>query len=193
LMRLNRVQIAGRPRAEDINELTELSAQQDNRPVAARAGVMLGDAYFMHYAIGGGDEEFPIEPDEAIAQAEQAYRRVIEQYGDSPREVSRARFGLAKILETRGMFGEARQQYQAILELSGLEGDPIVELAADDLETLDDRTEPVEFAETQPTTATAPATMPAEPEVLPETPLPSDAALPGTPPLVPDGTDSDEP
>ncbi|MFP3938193.1 MAG: hypothetical protein ACLFVW_07600 [Phycisphaerae bacterium] len=199
LARLNRVQTASLSQAdslsqaEHINELQELAGQQDNRRVAAQAGVLLGDGYFVQYVVGGEDDDFPLEPEEALNQAEQAYRRVIEQYGDFPRRVSRARYGLAKILETRQRFDEARKQYQAILDLPGLEGDPIVMLASEDAEAIDDLRQPVKLSETQPATTTEPAPLPPGPDALPESPVPSDQPLPGTPPAVPETPEGDEP
>lgn len=191
LVRLNRVQTAGLSQAEHINELQELASQQDNPRVAAQAGVLLGDGYFVQYIVGGEDDEFPLDPEEALEQAEQAYRRVIDRYDNFPRQVSRARYGLAKILETQERFDEARQQYRAILELPGLEGDPIVTLASEDVKAIDDLGQPVKLAETQPAPTTEPAPLPPGPQALPESPVPSDQPLPGTPPAAPD-TDATE-
>lgn len=193
LARLSRAQTAGLAQAEHINELKELTAQQDNLRVAAQAGVMLGDAFFLQYVVGDDEEsDFPLTRDEALPQAEDAYRRVIDSYGRFPRQVSRARYGLAKVLETQQRFDDARRQYQAILEMPGLEGDPIVTLAGEDIAAMDNLDQPVKLAQTQPAATTEPSTLPTTQNDLSETPLPTTQQLPRDPAEIPEESPNDD-
>lgn len=103
---------------------------------------------------------------------ENAYRRLLSEFGDKPQTAALARLGLAAVMENRGRFEEARQHYKAVLEDARLDAAAAYKaLAARDNATLDARMQPIEvlpaLPKTQPTTqattgpaATAPATGP---------------------------------
>jgi hypothetical protein len=189
-VRLSRLQTGGVPAEQRISELKELIAQDDNRGIAARAAVMLGEAYFARHVFPDSDVT-PEQAEQALPSAEDAFRRAIRDFADYPRQVSRARYGLSKVLESGRRFDEAREQYRAILEMEGLEGDPVLTLARSELEAVDDLATPVELPRTRPAATTMRTTLPIGPFEMPETlpaataPVPSVEAPPATQPTEP--------
>ncbi len=179
VVRVSRLQHIRVPRDEDIVELRDLAAQQGNRRVAAQASVLLGNAYYARHLFGN-EEVTDQEREEAVAQAEEAFRDVITHYEDFPRQVSRARYALAKLLKNQDRFDEAREHYQAIVEMDAMEGDPIVQMAGEAIDALDELAEPVTFADVpaqpmfEPTVPDDPGMVPDVPPADPDMDIPSE-------------------
>lgn len=166
------------------------SAREEADPTARverlqRIAQEYGDAHVVQTAlerIAGTAAEalmsLPATPDEQekrsrlLGAQENAYRRLLSEFGDKPQTAALARLGLAAVMENRGRFEEARQHYKALLDDPRLEASAAYKaLAARENATLEARMHTIEvlpaLPKTRPTTqpitrpaATAPATAP---------------------------------
>jgi len=144
-------------------------AEQDSEDrVAALACVALGDTYSA--AAAGLMDDVPLgQPPAGLA--EEYYRRVLQQFSERRVAVGSARLGLARLAETKGDFEAARREYDAILGMGELAGQPVVVLAGSGRKRLERLQTPVIMATRKPTTqpASRPATQPGESPAGPAT------------------------
>jgi hypothetical protein len=159
----NALMIAAARKGDDwFSRMKALADQTSDKPLAALATLALGDAYSSQAAEGRqGDIALLTQPP-AEAAAEY-YRKVIGSFPDEHLAVARAHEGRARLAIARGDMSAAEAEYDAIIGMPGLAGHPLVALAREAKENLQELAEPVRMATTKPSTqpASRAATQPA--------------------------------
>jgi len=147
--------------------LEELLHQDDEEAIAAMVAIDLGDE-FARRMILAGPEEDPAEWKRLSEKAAGYYWQVLDRFADQRAAIAKAHLGLAKLAETRRDFDTARTEYQTILKMVDLTGQPVLQQAEEDLKKLDLLVESVRMATTAPTQpAEEPAEEPAEQNAAP--------------------------
>ena len=138
---------------ELLERLRELTEQQDNKSVAALACVDAGDiASGMFLDL---EAKLAIEQREQYGKkAEKFYRKAVDDFPEEPLAVAKARVGLAKLAEGRADMSTARAQYEAILAIPEMAGQPVRRRATEGLAMLKVLEKPVRMATTAPSDAT---------------------------------------
>jgi hypothetical protein len=140
---------------EFVHEMSTLAAG-DDRTLAALANLQLGEHYLRRFllasAASGGEQNALAE------QATAYYRRVIADFKDQRVALGWAHIGLAHLAESRHDPSEAAKEYQAVLSMTDLAGQPVVLQADQGSRNLEFIKTPVRMA----TTTSAPASSPAE-------------------------------
>lgn len=148
---------------ERVGMLEGLSAQDDDKRIAAQAFLSLGNEYYARM-IAAGLKVDPADRQRLADRAASYYRSVIAGYAEHKALVASAHLGLGKLAESGQDLDGARAEYEAALAIDGLAGHPVAQLIQESLDQLDDLGEPVLMASTRPARpqpATAPATVPA--------------------------------
>jgi tetratricopeptide (TPR) repeat protein len=118
-------ELVARRRQETISAAVQaidtVNERSEDRKLLAQAAVLRGDLYWnvanlAELPAAATRPALAVEPkaEEALGQAEAAYKRVLESYGDQVQPVVTARFGLAAVAENRGEWDEARKHYEAL-------------------------------------------------------------------------------
>jgi len=136
---------------ERVEQLRQLAQQDDNTYVAAMANVQLGHMFLMQLALSSQGRS-RIELDNLIEEARSRYQRVLDRYGDQKVPVALARLGLGQAAVSRREYDVAKAQFDAVLRMEGLAGQPVLEEAKLALANLDSLKEPVPMATTTPAT-----------------------------------------
>ena len=161
------------------DKLNAIIKESGSRSLQAFAFARLGKFYLDYINAGPpaeGIQGVKIPADQAAAQAQDAFDKVLAGYQDQPYPLAEARLGLAALWENQGRWDEARKQYEAIVAKgSPLAETPFADIAQRHLAQLEQWSKPalliaapaagpVITPASQPATATtSPATHPARP------------------------------
>lgn len=140
---------AGMTPQAQVELLESLSAQRDDKGVAALATVDLGDL-FARRMLAAGPTADPAQWKELGDKSEGYYRTAIASFGDERLAAAKAHLGLARLLESRRDFEAARAEYETVKAMTDLEGQPVVFQALRGLAQLDELSAPVQMATTAP-------------------------------------------
>jgi len=143
---------------ERLEGLKELAEQDDDEVKAALATVELGDVYARRMVVAGPNAD-PAQWKRLADQAAGYYREAINRFGEQDLPLAKAHLGLAKLAESQQDFETAKAEYQAVLKLTALTGQPVMQQAERGMQQLETLSSPVQMATTAP--ATRPATQPA--------------------------------
>ena len=108
------------------DKLNAIIKETGNRSLQAFAYARLGKFYLEYLNAGvpaEGIQGVKIPADQAAAQAQDAFAKVIADYQDQMYPLAEARLGLAALSENRGQWDEARKQYESIIA----KGNPLAE------------------------------------------------------------------
>jgi hypothetical protein len=148
---------------EFIDGMNRLAAGGDKR-LAALANVQLGNYFSKHllFAGGAGDQA---EQKELADQAASYYQKAIQDFPEQRLAVAEAHVGLAKLAEWRRDFATAAQEYQAVISMSDMAGQPVAVQAYESFASLNSLKNPVKLATTSsaPSAASKPAAKSAPP------------------------------
>ncbi|MHC4295177.1 MAG: hypothetical protein ACYSTL_06290, partial [Planctomycetota bacterium] len=92
-----------------VRMLLELLKQEDNRVLAARAGIHLANEHLRQINTAGPSAE-PAEISRMTEMAIAVYRQVIQRFPDMKLPTAQAHLGLGKIAENKGLFDAASEQ-----------------------------------------------------------------------------------
>jgi tetratricopeptide (TPR) repeat protein len=167
---------------DKVSLLEGVGQQTDNKLLASEALIALGNEYARRAVVMDRMSD-PARWQELMDTASSYYEKAMAQHPDRPLAQAESRLGLASLAEDMGDLDAAKEHYEAVLALKGLDGYPVVKQAEDGLGNLDWLAEPVRMAstapaepETQPASqpATAPATMPADADAPADGPVEAD-------------------
>lgn len=148
---------------ERIEQLRQLAGQDTDVYVAAMSNVQLGNILLLQRLYDPAPRE-QMQKDEQLSQAREHYQKVIDNYADQTVPVALAKMGLGRLAVVGGDYAEAKAQYDAVLKMEGLAGQPVLEQVKASLAELGRLQQPVPMASTAP--ATQPATAPAQGNLL---------------------------
>jgi len=134
--------------------LRELAEQDDDEVKAALATVELGDIYARRMVVAGPKAD-PAQWKRLADKAAGYYREVISRFADQNLPLAKAHLGLAKLAESQQDFETAKAEYQAVLKLTALTGQPVMRRAERGMQQLDMLSSPVRMATTAPSTQPA--------------------------------------
>jgi predicted negative regulator of RcsB-dependent stress response len=107
--------------SDAIQAIDTVNERSEDPKYLSKAQVLRGDLYWtaanlMELPGAATQPALAVEPkaEDALTQAEAAYKRVLENYPDQMLACATARFGLAAIAENRGTWDEARKQYESL-------------------------------------------------------------------------------
>ncbi len=151
------------PDAEIISHRRHIMENDKNPYRAATAGYNLGQYYYRKYMAS----QDKADRDQLAKQAAEAFTTVINKFTQERIIVAKAHFALGKLYESQGDLAKAEGEYNAVRAMTDLSNVPVVEMAGEAIRALQGfkqlptfaSTRPAtEPAETQPATASAPAT-----------------------------------
>lgn len=104
-----------------VQAIDTVNERSEDPKLLSQAQVLRGDLYWtvanLSELPGAATQPaLAVEPkaEDALGQAESAYKRVLESYADQKLPAVTARFGLAAIAENRGKWDDARHQYETL-------------------------------------------------------------------------------
>lgn len=104
-----------------VQAIDTVNERSEDPKFLAQAQVLRGDLYWtvanLSELPGAATQPaLAVEPkaEDALGQAEGAYKRVLDSYADQTLPAVTARFGLAAIAENRGKWDDARRQYDTL-------------------------------------------------------------------------------
>lgn len=130
-------------------------SQGSDKHYAALALVRLGDLHAKQLV--GASGMAAAQQKELADIAAGYYRRVIDGYRDQKQALGEAHLSMGKLQESCGDLAAARLEYQSVLLMTELGGQPVAVRAQLGMQSLDSFKDPVRMA----TTTSAPATAPA--------------------------------
>ena len=146
---------------ERVGTLERLAGQGDDKGIAYRALIALGDEYARRALVTGRKED-PAQWQAYMDSASGYYNRAIKEHLQEPLAAAWAHYGLGKLAESRDDLAAAKTEYQAVLAAKDLAGQPVVSQAELAMKELEDLAGPVRMASTAPAEPeTQPSTMPA--------------------------------
>ncbi len=165
--------------AERLESLKAIADADSPEWLVAAACVEVGNDY-SYRLVSGWDKMTEPDRKQLADNARAYYNRVLEKFSREELAVAKARLGLGKLAESFREFDAAGEQYQKIRQMTSLTGNPILQVAEENMSRLAEyssskirmaTTMPAEEPATQPTTqpttgattepTTAPATAPA--------------------------------
>lgn len=133
---------------ERVELLKGLAGQDDDERIAAEACIRLGDEYLRRMMIAGTSD--PQERKSLGDEAARWYNEVIQRLSGRRLQLAKAHLGLGRLAGNRGDVETARSQYDAVIRMTDLSGQPVVQRASSSIQKLGQIDQPVPMATTAP-------------------------------------------
>jgi len=146
---------------EQVELLEVLAAQRDDNRIAALATVDLGDLYARRM-ISAGPTKDSAQWQESGERAGAYYQQVVASFPDERLALAKAHLGLARLAESRGELEAARGEYNTVLDMKDLTGQPVMLQAMRGEQQLNTLSETVKMATTAPAADEAEEPAPSE-------------------------------